>query len=498
MNVSNLGKESLEDLQSLIDSITDMIFVLDLKGNILKANPMVLKRLKYSEQKILKKHLVDLHPLEFHEEARLIFKQIIEGKTDICPIPLIDIYGTLIPVETKAVRVKWNNQEVIFGISRDISEKIKMKRKVVESESKYTTLLDNISDIVVEVNGSMKISYVNSHIQEMLGYRPEQVIGLNISQLAHPEDMSEISREIEEAIKSKRVISAEYRIKHEKGHYITAHVRGNVIVQKDNYKFIGVIRDSTNQKIAEQKLKESEKKYREAFEQATFYKDILAHDILNILQNIKSSHELLILFNNIADHQEQKIEFLDIIEEQVNRGKELIKNVRKLSEVDESRVSLKIMDAITILKASIEFVKNSFSRKKISIILSTPHESIKIRGNDLLRDVFENILFNAIIYNRNSIAKIHVFISQVKKKNKNYFKFEFKDNARGISDDMKELVFNQGYIQEKHSKGMGLGLFLVKKIIESYGGEIWVEDKVTGDHKKGSNFVLLIPKARGK
>jgi signal transduction histidine kinase len=55
------------------------------------------------------------------------------------------------------------------------------------------------------------------------------------------------------------------------------------------------------------------------------------------------------------------------------------------------------------------------------------------------------------------------------------------------------LIFQEGHKDEKLTKGMGFGLTLVTKILNSYNGKIWVEDKVKGDHTKGSNFVVLIP-----
>ena len=75
----------------------------------------------------------------------------------------------------------------------------------------------------------------------------------------------------------------------------------------------------------------------------------------------------------------------------------------------------------------------------------------------------------------------------------NYCKIEFLDNGIGVSDDRKDIIFKRGNRELKGSKGMGIGLSLGKKIIKSYSGTIWVEDKVKDDYSKGSNFILLIP-----
>ena len=68
---------------------------------------------------------------------------------------------------------------------------------------------------------------------------------------------------------------------------------------------------------------------------------------------------------------------------------------------------------------------------------------------------------------------------------------EFQDNGKGIANTRKETIFQRGYTEEKSVQGMGLSL--VKKIIKNYNGEIWVEDRIKGDHSQGSNFILLIP-----
>ena len=86
-------------------------------------------------------------------------------------------------------------------------------------------------------------------------------------------------------------------------------------------------------------------------------------------------------------------------------------------------------------------------------------------------------------------------ISKEKKEDIDYFKLEFLDNGLGIPDKMKEQIFLKGYREDESISGMGLGLYLVKRIVESFKGQIWVEDRIKGAHIKGSNFIILIPEA---
>ena len=78
--------------------------------------------------------------------------------------------------------------------------------------------------------------------------------------------------------------------------------------------------------------------------------------------------------------------------------------------------------------------------------------------------------------------------------NVKYVKIEFIDNGIGIPDIMKNVIFQRDVKKEK-AGGIGLGLLLIKRIMESYDGTVKVEDKTTVDYSKGSNFIVLIPEA---
>ena len=123
----------------------------------------------------------------------------------------------------------------------------------------------------------------------------------------------------------------------------------------------------------------------------------------------------------------------------------------------------------------------------------TSKEDIAVKANPLLLDVFENIIFNAVKYTENPVIDILIRISKELKNDYKYVKIEFLDNGIGISDTMKKTIFEGMATHKKRIKGMGLGLLLVKRILDRYRGEIWVEDKIKGDPSQGSNFIVLIP-----
>ena len=252
------------------------------------------------------------------------------------------------------------------------------------------------------------------------------------------------------------------------------------------------LRNILGKNESERKLRESEIRYRKAYEHANFYKDLFTHDINNILNIIGSQIQLSSYYQDNPDNLKMRKK---VIKEQIERGVKLVVNVRKLSQLEETQISLEPINVCSMIKNAIKFLIDSFHERKIEIEIDAPVKNFLVMANDLLLDVFENVLINAVKYNDESTVKIDIKISKMQKEVKNYLKIEIIDNGMGISDDQKKIIFHKGYMKEKQSKGMGLGLSLVKKIIGAYNGDIRVIDKVEGDYTKGSNFIILIPEA---
>ena len=117
-----------------------------------------------------------------------------------------------------------------------------------------------------------------------------------------------------------------------------------------------------------------------------------------------------------------------------------------------------------------------------------------VMASSLLKEAFSNIVNNAIKHSSGPLIvdiglKYEVTVAGM------YAKISIEDNGPGIDDGIKVKLFNRSARGSTRSAGRGLGLFLVKRLVENLNGKVWVEDRVPGDHTKGARFVVLLPAA---
>jgi signal transduction histidine kinase len=243
------------------------------------------------------------------------------------------------------------------------------------------------------------------------------------------------------------------------------------------------------------KLQTAENELRKSYNNSKFYKDLFTHDVNNIFSVIDSAAVLLSNYYKNPNKAINIEDYPELIKEQIIRGSKLVANVRKLFELEEINHPIQKLEVSDFLTQATTYVKNSYRDKNIDIQIDIPKEKCFVLGNKLLVDIFENILINAIKYNLNPIVEIFIIFSKENRDGSEYIKIEFIDNGKGILDERKKIIFEEDNRRYKGAQGMGLGLSLVKKIMDSYFGDIWVENRVQEDYSKGSNFIMLIPEA---
>ncbi|MFX1392211.1 MAG: MASE3 domain-containing protein [Promethearchaeota archaeon] len=243
------------------------------------------------------------------------------------------------------------------------------------------------------------------------------------------------------------------------------------------------------------KLNISKNKFEEAYNQADFLKDLIAHDINNILQVILLGiSKCQKLIKSPEKHEDLKKQ-LQLIESQVMDGAKLVSDVITFSKLEDMEKIFKPIEINSILQETVNHVKNAFQERDMTIQIETVDKNSYVHANELIGGVFENILINAVKHNEKIPLEILVKISREHLKNKSYLKMEFMDNGKGIDDNKKKGLFQKDIRFDRSLLGMGIGLSLVKKIIDLFDGKIWIEDRIKGDYSKGCNFIILVPEA---
>jgi len=207
---------------------------------------------------------------------------------------------------------------------------------------------------------------------------------------------------------------------------------------------------------------------------------VMRHDIRNDLQLVGAYAELL------DEHvDEEGKEYLDVIKRNTQSAVSLTTTVRDLAEVmlredaEPSRVALD-----RVLAQQVEEVRSAYSEAVFTVEGSYPETEVV--GDEMLSSVFRNLLRNAVQHNDETPPKVTV--SATVDEEGGVAEVRVADNGPGIPEDQRDEIFGKG---EKglDSPGAGIGLYLVRSLVEIYGGDVWVED----NEPKGAVFAVRLP-----
>ena len=234
--------------------------------------------------------------------------------------------------------------------------------------------------------------------------------------------------------------------------------------------------------------------------------DLITHDIGNYHQVIQTSLGLVIFLleknktNILSPQDSQKIfSYLTTAKNALTRSQSLVDNIRRLERLYGQK------DLKLVLKNLPESINNAYSTvkqtlydnnphgKKISISMTHGHPmDINIMAEDLLDEIFINLFSNTVKYTDSSEVKIDVIIKDYFIGEAKYWMITISDYGKGIPDSMKKELFERFYYK---AKGSGLGLSIVRALVERYRGKIWVGDRVYKDYTKGTTFGMIFPAA---
>ncbi len=265
---NNREKKFEINWRSLVENIPERIITLDRNGIILFINRTSPNR---TVEEVIGKSVYSFLPTDEQKKLQKILYNLFEtGKSCKYISKIIRNDGSEAWYEIKIAGIKENGKIIAALVnSTDITELKLFELKLNESEEKHRNLIDNLTDIVVEIDFEGNLSYISSQITQILGYSPEELIGTNGFQFIHPNDIKEIRKKHEIAIKAEIPIYYEYKARHKDGHYVPMSLHVNYLKIGDKGKITGILRDNSEKIKIEQRLREAEQKYRIIFEKSS-------------------------------------------------------------------------------------------------------------------------------------------------------------------------------------------------------------------------------------
>jgi len=245
---------------------------------------------------------------------------------------------------------------------------------------------------------------------------------------------------------------------------------------------IDVDRYSLNDHSLEAKFKDLarviKQENRSVEEHKEFLNSLLQHDLMNKIRLMQGDLQILKYEYDLPEGVNERF---DLLERRIKNSIDLIKKIKTHRKANEEEI--REIDLITPLWDALKSMEDLLEDVELDIRMDG-EENCKVKAGSLLKEVFSNILENAVKYSDG--GKIRISTEETDTR----LICSIQDNGKGIPDDEKKKIFQRGYTTDKE-RSMGLGLFLVKKILDVYDGSIEVEDSEIG----GAKFDMILKKA---
>ncbi|MCW8194865.1 PAS domain-containing protein [Proteobacteria bacterium 005FR1] len=433
---------------------------------------------------------------EFSDEERQAYRHLqIDAFVIIRLIKKNRVAGVLTVADTKPHH--WHHADV--ALMQDAAERIwsaiertEAEAELRKSEERYRLVGQATNDILWDWNPVTNKVEWNDSLYTTLGYKPEEIQDiLTWRELVHPDDKQRVvSRYFKVMDAHENIWTDEYQLRRKDGTYATLLDRG--LIARDEtgrpYRMVGSMMDLTERRRAEEALREANAKLVDSDRRKDEFLAMLAHELRNPLAAIHNTVQLL----DRVSRDDRTRHFLEILRRQSETLGGLVDDLLDVSRVTRGLVMLRqeAVNMNAIAERALESIRILAEQKRHRTHLELAQEPVIVQGDPMrLEQILVNLLTNAAKY-----TDPGGFIDLEVGKQDDCAVIRVRDTGIGIAPEMREHIFDLfGQAErglDRAQGGLGIGLTIVKRLIELHGGKIDVRSEGLG---RGAEFAITLP-----
>ena len=383
------------------------------------------------------------------------------------------------------------------GISLDITDRRMSEQRLTQSEARFKDIAESMSDWIWETDANGVYTYCSERIEDILGYRPEEIIGRKPFDLMPGDEAEKIVVEFAEIYANKSPVKNLENWNLAKDGRRVCLLTNGIPLLDDAGNLIGyrgVDTDITERKLTMEALIEAKEEAEVASQAKSQFLSRMSHELRTPLNAILGYSELMMEAGEDPITENQR-GTLNTIHEAGHHLLSLINEVLDLARIEAGKmeVALKGVDWREVINQCFELTNPAANNKAVYLKIESPEMVAPLVYADQQRfkQVLLNLISNAVKYNRQGGEAV----VRILEDRQNKLRFEIHDTGNGLTKDQIEQLFqpfNRLAPDDGLLEGVGIGLVISKHLVELMGGSIGVHS-VPGE---GSVFWVILPAAK--
>jgi two-component system CheB/CheR fusion protein len=487
INALDRARTRLKELSAIVEQSDDAIFSKDLDGMIRTWNAGAERLYGWKAKQIVGQNVAVLMPAEQKEQLKDILRRLRRGgRVDHMETVRQRRDGTIVAVSVTISPIRDTYGRVVgaSAIARDISARLETERNLRASEEKYQDLYHNAPDFYVTVDvRTATILDCNARLLSVLQRSRDEVVDKPLVDIFEVGSRDTAASVVQLLADSGLVDDAELRMVAGDGTIMDVGLRGTAVRNRDDDVVGGrfILRDITRRKRVELEL-------RREVERRERFLAMLSHELRNPLHAVRTSIQLI---GSSAPGEARERATL-VIERQTAYMSRLLDDLLDVARITQDKLEMKLatLDLADCIGDAVETVRALLSERRIQLDVEITDRPLHVRGDRTrLQQVQANLLANAA---RFSPEGARVRLRAGREDGQAVVRIE--DQGKGIDPALLERVFDL-FVQaaddsEPAKRGLGVGLTLVRSIVNLHGGTVEAQSEGLG---RGAHFVVRLP-----